>query len=425
MTAKPPGHERPAPESGGPAALSAQPSRTYWTRLAGVAWTSVGVNLLSFGLVWAATDHSAALAGLLLLISTIPRVTLSLLGGAVADRYGPARIMLGSDVLMTAVMAALALFLLGRDASPALLVLAAAALSVTLAFYEPAAGAIPKFLVPPAALPRAVSARQLVAHGSQLVGPVLGGLAVGFAGLPLAFALGGAGFAGMAVILLALRRRMPMRPPHRHDGAAGEPGLWSRMGAGLSVVLRSPVLRGISVLVAAFAAFVIPFSALLVPVLARAREWDAAAAGTIAGTYGGGVALVAALVMWRRGFERAGLAVIGGIMLAGVGMVSFAFVPTAGVGLAAGLLVGVGTGLFVTHLGPVFVAAAPAEAMSRVSAVLLMAQSLPLLVANPGLGAAAERLPPGVVVAVWGGAAVATAVLALTSTALRRMRRPD
>lgn len=389
----------------------------------------MGVNLLSFGLVWAATDHSASLAGLLLFVVTIPRVGLSLLGGVVADRLGPARVMLGSDIVMTAVMTAVAAYLaLGGADSPALLVAAAAVMGLADAFYQPSAGAIPKFLVAPGALPRAVSARQLVAHGSQLLGPVLGGLAISLAGLPLAFALGAAGFAGMIVVLLALRRYLPMSP-HDDGGppadGASAPGTWARMRAGLAVVAHTPVLRGIVVLVAAFAAFVIPFSALLVPVLAQERQWDAAAAGTIAGTYGGGVAIVAVLVMWRRGFERAGPAIIAGMVLAGGGMISFGLAPAEEAALVAGLIVGLGTGLFVTHLGPIFVAAAPPRAMSRVSAVLLMAQSLPLLAVNPGLGAATERFPAGVVITVWGVVAVAVGLVALASQALRHARRPD
>lgn len=77
---------------------NAKPPTVYWVWLAGLAWTSIGTSVLSFGLVWTATGRSAALGGLVLTMVIVPRVVLMLVGGSVADRVGPGRVMIVSDV---------------------------------------------------------------------------------------------------------------------------------------------------------------------------------------------------------------------------------------------------------------------------------------------------------------------------------------
>lgn len=394
----------------------------YWLWLAGLAWTSIGVNLLSFGMVWTATAHSASLAGAVLLAVTLPRVVLGLFGGAIADKIGPVRVMLGADVVMVSFTAGAAVTVAFTGSHPVLLITAGLVLGTADAFYLPAAGSVPKFLVPEAGLPRALAARQMVVYFASVIGPVLGGVTVSAAGLLLSFALGAAGFVGMLLILLLVRRRLPQEPG---DDAARRPHLLTQIRDGLAFTVSNDLLRAVLIMTAAFALFVLPLTSIMVPVVARDRGWDAAVAGTTAGAFGAGMAALAVWVMWRSGARRAGSAAIVGMMLTGGGIVGLALAPSELLAIAAVLCTGLGAGLFSTHIGPLFVAATPPEYMARVQAVMMIAQAAPMMLAGPAIGVLADLVPVGVVVMTWGAGAVIVALGALLSRPLRTARRPS
>lgn len=395
----------------------------YWIWLGGLGWTSTGLNLLHFGLVWQAAAHSPALAGVVLLAAVLPRALISLLGGSAADRVGPLKVMMVADAAMSVFLMGLVVVTAVHASSPALLLTAAAVLGLADAFYQPSSGGVPKFLVPNGALPRALAARQLITYGSGVAGPVFGGVAVSAAGLPLAFGLGTVGFLGMLVILLILRTRVSFAPTPQTDHAQ-RPHTLAQAKEGIILVWTSPLLRGIALLTVAFAAFVLPVTSLLIPLLAADHGWSAAVAGTASGAFGAGMALTASVVMVGRGAGRPGAAAIVGMLTAGVGVTGLAAASTEGTAVCAAFVAGVGTGVFATHLGPVFMAAVPPRVVGRSQAVLIMAQTLPLLVVQPLIGFSAELVEPAAITAVWGVGAMAVAVIASTSRGLRTVSRP-
>lgn len=396
--------------------------RVYWLWLAGLAWTGVGMSLLSFGMVWTATAHSAAFAGMVLLATTLPRVALALFGGAVADRLGPLWVMLGVDATMAAFTAGVAVVALVAGPHPALLIAAAAVLGTADAFYQPGAGSVPKIMVPAGGLPRAMAARQVVVYFSSVIGPALGGVVVSGAGLPLSFALGAAGFAGMMLILILIRRRIPATAPG--DELTTSPGVLAQMHDGLAFAVSAPLLRAVIIMTAAFALFVLPLTSMLVPLVARAKSWDAALAGTTAGVFSAGMAVLALYVMWRRGAQRAGVAAIAGMALTGAGILGLAVAPAELLAISAVLAAGLGAGLFSTHIGPLFVAATPPDYIARVQSVMMIAQAAPLMLAGPIIGVLADVMPVAVVTVIWGSGAAAVALGTLLSRPLRTARRP-
>ena len=299
----------------------AQISSVYWLWLVGLGWTSLGVNLLSFGMVWTATAHSAWLAGLVLLATAVPRVALTLLGGAVADQWGPVRVMITADVIMATCTSAAAVTAHAVGPHPVLLIGAAFVLGVADAFYQPAAGAVPKLLVGQNGLPRAMAARQVVIYFASVLGPTLGGVVVSAQGLPLSFGLGAGGFAGMLLILLLVRRRMA---GHNDDAPTAERKVLAQVRAGLALMWRTGLLRGIFLMTAAFAFFVLPMTTMLIPLISRSRGWGAEVAGTASGAFSLGMVMLALMVMWGSGARRAGLAAMTGMMLTGVGILGLA-----------------------------------------------------------------------------------------------------
>jgi MFS family permease len=309
--------------------------RRYWIWLGGVGLSLLGTQVLAFGMTWAAASVSGVLAGLVLTAVNLPRVLLLLVGGAVADRAGPFRVLLIGDGVMLIVTATFAIGLHWLGVSGPLLLAAALAVGVVDAFYIPASGTMPRRLVGGPALPRAMAARQLAGQVAAFAGAPLGGALVALAGLTAAAVFDAWTFALMLVVLVVLvvlRRRMTT--PDRPRGP--ESALWRRSLDGLQVVATDRPLRLSMLLLCAAAGLLLPVGALLVPLLGRDRGWTAGAAGLVVGAIALGAAIIAVGVLARRASARPGVAGPAGLLLAAADVVG---VPMVLVGCGVALAV--------------------------------------------------------------------------------------
>ncbi|MFD6948650.1 MULTISPECIES: MFS transporter [unclassified Nocardiopsis] len=390
------------------------PPRLYWAWLAGTGATALGTQMLVFGLVWHAALLSPGTAAAVLSAQVVPRVLLTLHGGALSDRVGALPVMVAANVVLCVLAAAGALAMSAVDPGPAAMVVTALALGTVDAVNIPASASVPKLLVPSAAMGRAMAARQIVLQGAVLCGPPLGGAAIAFLGLPATYGAGALGYLVMLMVLRFVRSRARFPPP----ADAGR-GLNRQVGQGVRIVFGTPLLRAVVLLTGAFAMFVIPFSPLLVPVVSTVRGWDAVATGAAAGAFGAGMACVTVVVLWRGTVSRAGSAAAWGMVAAGAGVAVAAAAPGATVFCLVSLVVGLGTGVFSTHVGPLFMAACPREAVGRAQAVVTLVQWVPLLWANPLIGVLAQTCPVTALLALWGGGAGAAGAAALCARTFR------
>ena len=399
----PPVTAPPRLDTPGPATV---PTR-FWVWLGAMGLSLLGTQVLAFGMTWAAASLSGALAGLVLTAVTLPRVLLLLVGGAVADRAGPFRVLLLGDGVMVAVTLGLALALGAVGISPALLIGAGLAVGLVDAFYLPASGTMPRLLAPGAALPRAMAARQLTGQLALFGGAPLGGLLVALAGLATAAFFDVATFALMFLALVLLRPR---------DGAAAcatEPAasLWRRSVDGVRVVAVDRTLRLSMLLVCAAAGLLLPVSSLLVPLLGRERGWSAGVTGLVVGA-------VALTVVLRGASERPGVAGPAGLLLSAAAVATLALPLPAPAAVGVGLGIGLGIGLFTAHIGPLILGRTPETHLARVQAVLVLAHSVPLLATVTVLGTAADVVGTPAVLVACGAALALAAGPALTSRAL-------
>jgi hypothetical protein len=404
---------------------SASLSTRFWLWLAGAGLSLLGTQVLAFGMAWAAASLSGTLAGLVLTAIVLPRVLLLLVGGAVADRAGPFRVLLVGDGVMLAVTLALALTLGSAGLSPALLIGAGLAIGVVDAFYLPASGTMPRRLAAAPALARAMAARQLTGQLAAFAGAPLGGLLVALAGLTAAAYFDAATFALMFFVLLLIR---PRDSPG--DGLRPGPSLWLRSLDGLRVVAVDRTLC-LLLLVSAAAGLLLPVSSMLVPLLGRERGWSAGTAGLVVGAVALGTATVAIAVLARRASSRPGVAGPAGLLVAAAGVAGLALPLPSPAAVVLGIVIGLGTGVFTAHIGPLILGQTPASHLSRAQAALVLAQTLPLLGTITLLGTAADVAGTPAVLVACGIALAVAATAALTSPALtaRRMgeesgRRP-
>ncbi|MFF2075251.1 MFS transporter [Kitasatospora sp. NPDC058162] len=392
--------------------------RPYLLWLAGAQAGLLGDAALSFALGWAASGYGGGAAGLVLTAVTVPRTVLVLLGGAVADRFGARRVMLVGDALMLVVTAGLALAVAGDRGVPLWLLVGAAGVTGTVdAFYLPASGSMPCRLVPADRLPRALALRQAGGQCAVLLGAPLGGLLVAGGGLAGAAAVDAASFGAVLLVLLRVR---PGERPVPAPAVARQAGLVREAWSGVRLALGDPLLRAALLLTGAAAGALLPVVSLLGPLLARAHGWAAGTAGLVTAGQAAGVLAVAATVAWRGGLPRPGIGAAAGLCTASAGIVLLALSAGPAVAVAGGTVVGVGSGLFACHLGPLVLGGAPASHLSRVQALLTLVQSLALVLSTGLLGLLADATgaaPPALLCALATGAA---GVAALATPALRR-----
>ncbi|MGA3537754.1 MFS transporter [Micromonosporaceae bacterium DT194] len=389
--------------------------REYWIWLVGVSLSLLGSQIMAFAMIWTAAGWGGFFAGAVLTAITLPRVVFLLAGGALADRIGAWRVMVTSDFTMIAATLLLVGAVLVLGVQPYLLLTAALVIGVVDAFYLPSSGSMPRRLVPGAGLARAMSARQAIGQLATFAGASAGGLVVATAGLAAAAFMNAGTFVVMAAILIGLRPRSsatPTPPP------AGGNAL-RRSADGLRVAWSDPLLRSTLGLIAMAAGFLLPVSGLLVPLLAQQRGWNAGTGGLLAGAVALGIVAVALTVTATGTFSRPGLAAAGGLALAAAAIVALAFLPGAVAAVAAAAVIGVGSGVFSTHVGPLILGGAPSTHVARVQSVLVLVQSLPLLITINALGALNDLFSTSVVLVACAVFLLAAAALGLRSPALR------
>ncbi|MFI6586791.1 MFS transporter [Embleya sp. NPDC050493] len=392
--------------------------RTYLVWLAGTQASLLGDAALYFALGWAAAAHGGRTAALVLTAVTLPRTLLLLLGGAVGDRFGARRVQIVGDAAMLVVTLGLAIAAYRLGTPVWLLVTIAALIGVVDAFHLPATGSMPRRLVGPAQLPRALAMRQAGGQIAALLGAPLGAVLIASGGPAGAALLDAGTFAVVLVVLVCIR------PAFDVERASRDERLTTGAVAGVKLAFADPVLRPALLMTAVAAGFLLPVVSLLNPLLARRHGWDAGAAGLVAGGQSLGMIAVALLVTRRGQMQRIGVGAAAGLCVAAVGIAGVAFAPTVVVGAIAGIVVGVGSGMFACHIGPLVLTGVPDTHLSRMQALLTLVQSAALLLANNALGALADGTGPTTATAVCAAAIGAAGVAGLLNGPMRGLLRP-
>ncbi len=159
-------------------------------------------------LVLRATSNPIALS-LVLGFASITLGLFTLIGGVLADRYGPRTLMLGSDIARFIIMAALAA--LAILTTPPLWAITAlsALLGVAGGLFYPASGAMTPNLVPTEDLQAANSFEQLTFQSSNFVGPGIAGVILSITRLAFGFVVDTVSFLASVITLFLIR--MPAR----------------------------------------------------------------------------------------------------------------------------------------------------------------------------------------------------------------------
>ncbi|QNE20922.1 MFS transporter [Kribbella qitaiheensis] len=386
----------------------------YWIWLFGAAVSLLGDLTMTFAIGWSASQHGGRVAGLVLLLAAAPRAALLLIGGAVGDRFGAGRVLLVSCVAMFVITTALVPITLAVGEPVALLLITALVVGVIDAFFLPSSRSMPRLLVPPAQVPRALASFQVTGVVFAITGTAVGGVLVNWSGLTSAAGFDALTFAVMIAVLLLLR------------GTTASPtrvttGMFRSIADGMKMAFGRPLTRSLLIMMTAAAGLLMPLDILLLPLLARDHHWNAATAGLLVASRSLGVGLIALRILAKGAFPRPGMVAAFGLLLAGVGLFGLSALNPMPLVIVAGVVSGVGVGTFTGHVLPLLMNSVDREYQSRLQSVVVLCQNLALVVMNPVLGTLTDLNGVGIT-GVCLGIGVASAligVVALTRPVLR------
>jgi hypothetical protein len=386
--------------------------------LAAETVSATGDGVLFFAIAWTASGLGARTAGVILTLGLLPSAVLSVVGGALADRWGLRRTIIGAN-LATCLL--LGLFL-GLEATgvPTALLLGGLAVADGLvnAVQRPANSAFPRLFFRDESLSRGMSLTGAVLQVARLAGPPLGGVVV--AALTMDGAVGADLISFLAILAVLALVRPPYEPPPEtaEDGSS----TLRRASAAVAAAVRVPGAIGMLCTVAVVAGSLLPMLSLCVPLLVRDRQWGAGTAGGIEACWVAGSLALSLLIAKLGTRSRAAGPLVGGPMLSAAGIVAVSLAPSPPVAYAGSAVMGVGTIAFTAHAFPLYIRLTPPGMLARFQAMLLVAQYLPTLIGNTVLGVVAAGSGPRATMWLLAASCAGAGVLVLARRPLRHAR---
>ncbi len=207
-------------------------------------WFGTGISAIGSQITTVAIPYqlyeltgSTLLVGLLGVAALVPLLIVPIYGGAVADAVDRRRMLLISDVALMLVTAGLLVNALLPDPAVWFLFVGETLGTAAYGFQRPARNALTPRLVREDQLMAAIAVEDVVFTLARVAGPVTGGVLISVIGLPGAFAVDIATFAGSLIAIWLL-------PPARPAPDADRPSLQSILD-GFRYIRRRKVLLGI------------------------------------------------------------------------------------------------------------------------------------------------------------------------------------
>ena len=334
----------------------------YSTSLLGSAMSTVAI-------AFAVLDSGAHATGLgwVFAANVVPQVLFMPVAGAVADRLGRRRAMLGADVLRCAAQASLAAALFVGRPPLWLFVLLAWLGGTGTAFFTPSLTALTVEMAPAGQLGNANALYSLAGSATRIVGPALGGALVAIAGSATVVAVD-AGSYLVSVLALSLLRLPPVTPIR--EPAAKRRSLLGDMADGWADFRSRTWLWVTTVQFAFFNLITWAPWMLLGPVLGKEYLGGAAVWGAIMAAQGAGAILAGLLCLGRHPRRPVVVATVGTFCYA-LPDIPMALHATAPWVAAAAFACGAGAAVSSTFSGTAMQQQVPPQMLARVSSLMM------------------------------------------------------
>ncbi len=200
MGALPPSADRPA--SGWTARFAALRVRNLRLVLGATFVSGLGDGIVTVALAWAVLDtsHSASDLGIVLAARLIASVSVTFVGGVVADRTSRRRVMIVADLVRVLSQGAIGVLLIAGEANLLEIVISQVVLGGATSFFWPASSGLVQ-AVGGEYTQEANALKTIAGSGSGLLGPTLGAVLVVGIGAPWAMLCDGASYLLSALLL--------------------------------------------------------------------------------------------------------------------------------------------------------------------------------------------------------------------------------
>lgn len=361
-----------------------------------------GFEVAFVWLVFQETGSAGALAAVLL-VQTVPRGVLLLVGGAVTDRVSPRTVMFCSHLVRGTAVGLLGLLAVTDGVRVWHLYALGAVAGVAEAFFIPAQDSILPSLLPTEQIPRGNALVGFGEQGARFLGPLLGASLVGLVGTPAAILLNSGTFFVAAWTVLAAPRRAPEGEESKPISVIGH-----EIAEGLRHVRRSREARTVLMIIGAATLSYSGLFAVGLPALAKSFPQDSMALGLLLSAWGLGQLAGTVAAVFTGLPRRWGILIIGMTLTEGVAFVLLGVLPNVWLAATVLALLGVGVAYSSDVALPTFIQTrTPADVLGRINSVMY----LPRVVLEPVSLAVMGLLVTGDL--RWAFAAAAVPVLAV------------
>lgn len=380
------------------------------------ALSDAGDAIFTIAFAWTAVQiASPAVAGLVVAAGTVPRAVVLLIGGAYADRKDAKGLMVLFNALRVLVLVAVAVWCLASTPTVALLLIAGIGFGLCDAFFEPAAGTMPRQLVAPADLPAYSALSQTLSRLGTMGGSAAGGFLVAAFGLS-----GSAGLNSVTYVVVIVFLVLWLRPRFALPRTPGGQSLLRGVAEGFRHLGHARATRTLVIALSGLNLAVGPAIAIGIPLQATARGWGAGAVGVFEALVGGGAMLGAlAVVRWRPRHEAVGG--FAALIAQGAGITALGAGSPAVVGSGC-LVIGLTAGFASTLLSSTFAATAAPDHLGRLGSILRLGDDCLMPAAMALFGLLAGILPLWVPFAAYGGAMMLLMIAPLRNPTIREIR---
>ena len=321
-----------------------------------IYWTAQGWLALQL-------TNSAAGISLLFTVSSFPMLVLMLFGGALADRVNRRYLVIGTRVVVTALMIFMGLFAIAGAMTVPVFVIFTLLLGVVWAIDLPARQSIIADAVPPAVMGNAFSWQSVIQFAGSTVGPIIAGSIVVALGPGIALMVAGFGHAMVGISMVFIGTKPTYHPSTE--------SVFRRVWGGLTFIGRNePIL--LLVLLACIPSVTALGIQPLLPLVARdVLGGNAGTYGLLTAAIGVGSIVGALVVAFTQRFKAKGWLAVIATAIGGGSIVAFAYSQTLAPAFTFLLVYGAATGVAVTLTSALVQVLTPQQYQGRVASIYM------------------------------------------------------
>ncbi len=351
-----------------PASLHPLAEKQFGLFWSGAFLSSIGFWIQTVGQGWQVLQltNSALLLGFVAFAATLPNIVLSLLGGAIVDRFNRRWLLLGTQIIYMCTAAVLGILTTLHLIAVWQIIVLALINGTFSSVGFPAWQAFIGDLVPPNELRQGIALNSMQFNLSRVVGPAIGGLSIGIFGIAGSYYLNAVSYIAVILPLLLIR-------PAIKERLNAPRNIWHGLSDGIKYVMHQPLLQIILLLQFAIAFLVFPYTTLL-PVFARDIFHIGATGLGVMNALSGIGAMVGTLlfVLASTRLKRGGRLLIILCIAAGMTSLLFAFAHDIHIALPLLIIMGSCTVVSMTITNTTLQAMAPEEIRGRVISIYVM-----------------------------------------------------